>query len=173
MTLPLAAGTDRVETFWGNASPATTDPRVVPVPITIPPWTQEARAVDVATIKILLVEDNVSIRDMVSRRLAKRGFAVVTAGDGDEACRLAVAEHPDVVLMDLHLPVLDGLEATRRLKSAAETRDMPVIALTADAMAGDHEKAMEAGCDSYETKPIDLPLLLDKIEALLQRKAHS
>src|SRR5437660_5416918 len=98
---------------------------------------------DVATIKVLLVEDNISIRDMVTRRLEKRGFKVVTAGDGDEACRLAVSEQPDVVLMDLHLPVVDGLEATRLLRSGAETRALPIIALTADAMPGDHEKALQ------------------------------
>jgi two-component system cell cycle response regulator DivK len=119
--------------------------------------------------KILLVEDNEDNRDMLSRRLKRKNFDVVIAVDGEEACVKTQAERPDLVLMDLHLPVLDGWEATRRLKSAAETRDIPVIALTADAMSGDREKAVEAGCDDYDTKPVELPRLLDKIEALLRR----
>ena len=97
---------------------------------------------------------------------------MVQACDGEEAGRLAVSERPDLVLMDLHLPVVDGLEATRRLRAAPETRHLPVIALTADAMVGDQEKALQAGCDAYETKPIDLPQLLGKIEALLQRRTE-
>ncbi len=123
--------------------------------------------------KLLLVEDNVSIREMLMRRLVKRGYEVVTAGDGEEACRLAAAERPDLILMDMHLPVLDGWEATGRIKTAQDNRALPIIALTADAMQGDHEKALQAGCDEYETKPIDLPRLLGKIEALLQRNAQT
>src|SRR5262245_36606536 len=122
--------------------------------------------------KLLLVEDNVCIREMVTRRLLKRGYQVVTAGDGEEACRRARAARHDLILMDMHLPVRDGWEATRRIKSADDTRTLPIIALTADAMPGDHEKALRAGCDDYDTKPIDLPRLLGKIEALLQRKAQ-
>jgi CheY-like chemotaxis protein len=121
--------------------------------------------------RLLLVEDNSSIREMLTRRLVKRGYEVVTAGDGEEACRLAAALPPDLILMDMHLPVLDGWEATRRIKSAQEA--LPIIALTADAMQGDHDKALQAGCDEYETKPIELPRLLGKIEALLQRKAQA
>jgi CheY-like chemotaxis protein len=123
--------------------------------------------------RLLLVEDNVSIRDMLTRRLVKRGYEVVTAGDGEEACGRALAERPDLILMDMHLPVLDGWGATRRLKAAELTGTLPIIALTADAMPGDHEKALEAGCDDYDTKPIDLPRLLGKIEALLQRKVQA
>jgi CheY-like chemotaxis protein len=118
--------------------------------------------------KILLVEDNEDNRDMLSRRLTKKNFQVVVAVDGEEACAKTLDERPDLILMDMHLPVLDGWETTRRLKSAAATRDIPVIALTADAMSGDREKAVEAGCDDYDTKPIELPRLLGKIEALLQ-----
>jgi CheY-like chemotaxis protein len=117
--------------------------------------------------KILLVEDNEFNRDMLSRRLLRKNFEVVLAMDGEEACAKTHAERPDLILMDLHLPVLNGWEATRRLKSAAETRDIPVIALTADAMSGDREKAVEAGCDDYDTKPVELTRLLGKIEALL------
>src|SRR5438128_1450353 len=118
--------------------------------------------------KILLVEDNEHIRDMLSRRLVRRNYEVVLAADGAEACTVAHAAHPDLILMDMHLPVLDGWEATRRLKAENGTQMIPVIALTADAMAGDREKALEAGCDDYETKPIDLPSLLGKITKLLQ-----
>jgi CheY-like chemotaxis protein len=120
--------------------------------------------------KILLVEDNEVVRDMVLRRLKKRQFEVVTAGDGEEACKIARAERPDVILMDLNLPVLDGWETTRRLKGAADTRAIPVIALTADAMPPDQEKALQAGCDDYESKPIDFPKLFDKIQKLLQHR---
>ena len=116
---------------------------------------------------ILLVEDNEINRDMLSRRLQRRRYQVVMASDGLEACRTASAARPDLVLMDLHLPGVDGWEATRRLKSDPATRDIPVIALTADAMAGDREKALQAGCDDYDTKPVELPRLLGKIEALL------
>jgi two-component system, cell cycle response regulator DivK len=120
-------------------------------------------------VKILLIEDNPTIRDMLTRRLQKRGYDV--AGDGAAAVEAAGVEHPDIILMDMHLPVLDGWEATRQIKGAEGTRDVPIIALTADAMAGDREKALEAGCDDYETKPIDLPRLLDKVQKLLQARA--
>src|SRR4051812_26701223 len=117
--------------------------------------------------KILLVEDNEMNRDMLSRRLERRGYQVALAVDGLSGVELAAAQLPDLVLMDMSLPVLDGWEATRRLKAAPATRHLPVIALTAHAMAGDREKALEAGCDDYDTKPIELPRLLAKIEALL------
>jgi CheY-like chemotaxis protein len=117
--------------------------------------------------KILLVEDNEMNRDMLSRRLERRGFQVVIAVDGQQGVDLARSETPDLILMDMSLPVLDGWEATRQLKKAAETRGIPIIALTAHAMAGDREKALEAGCDDYDTKPIELPRLLGKIDALL------
>jgi CheY-like chemotaxis protein len=121
--------------------------------------------------KILLVEDNETIRDMLKRRLLKRAFTVVTAADGQAACAMARAEKPDVVLLDMHLPVLDGWETARRLKADADTRDIPVIALTADAMSGDREKALQAGCNDYETKPVDLARLLDKIQKLVAARA--
>jgi CheY-like chemotaxis protein len=121
--------------------------------------------------KILLVEDNELNMDMLVRRLQKKSFEVVVAADGGEACTKAQSEQPDVILMDLHLPVMDGWEVTRHLKAAAETRTIPIIALTADAMCGDREKAIEAGCDDYDTKPIELPRLLEKIHNLLQRRA--
>ncbi|HSU13589.1 response regulator [Longimicrobium sp.] len=116
---------------------------------------------------ILLVEDNDMNRDMLSRRLERKGFSVVLAMDGQSGVEMAASHAPDLVLMDMSLPVLDGWEATRRLKAAPETRHIPVIALTAHAMAGDRERALEAGCDDYDTKPIELPRLLAKIEALL------
>jgi CheY-like chemotaxis protein len=121
--------------------------------------------------KILLVEDNENNRDMLSRRLRRKDYEVVIAVDGAEACAKAEAEKPDLILMDLHLPVLDGWEATRRLKNAHQTRPIPIIALTADAMSGDREKALLAGCDDYDTKPVELPRLLEKMQALLQRRA--
>lgn len=117
--------------------------------------------------KILLVEDNEMNRDMLSRRLERRGYEVIVAVDGEEGVARAKAEAPDLVLMDMSLPVLDGWEATRQLKAAPETKSIPVIALTAHAMAGDREKALEAGCDDFDTKPIDLPRLLGKLESLL------
>jgi CheY-like chemotaxis protein len=120
--------------------------------------------------KILLVEDEAGIREMLTRRLVKRGYQVAVASDGEEACRLAASERPDLVLMDVKLPVLDGLEATRRLKVDEGTRPIPVIGLSCFASQGDREKALGAGCDDYETKPVDLPSLLGKIEALLQRR---
>jgi CheY-like chemotaxis protein len=116
---------------------------------------------------ILLVEDNELNRDMLSRRLVRRGFDVLIATDGAEGVAVAVAERPDLVLMDMSLPGLDGWEATRRLKAAPETRFIPVIALTAHAMASDRERAVEAGCDDYDTKPVELTRLLEKVERLL------
>jgi CheY-like chemotaxis protein len=117
--------------------------------------------------KILLVEDNEMNRDMLSRRLGRKGFEVVIATDGAQGVEMARSEAPDLILMDMSLPVLDGWEATRRLKADAELARIPVIALTAHAMAGDREKALEAGGDDYDTKPIELPRLLGKIEALM------
>jgi two-component system, cell cycle response regulator DivK len=117
--------------------------------------------------KILLVEDNEMNRDMLSRRLERKGYQILIAVDGGEGLELARAQTPDLILMDMSLPVVDGWEATRRLKAAPETQQIPVIALTAHAMRGDQEKALEAGCDDYDTKPVDLPRLLGKIEALL------
>ncbi len=119
--------------------------------------------------KILLVEDNEMNRDMLSRRLTKKGYEVVIAVDGEEGVTKARAEGPALILMDMSLPGLDGWEATRQLKAATETRGIPVIALTAHAMAGDREKALEAGCDDFDTKPVELPRLLGKIETLLAR----
>jgi CheY-like chemotaxis protein len=118
--------------------------------------------------KILLVEDNDMNRDMLSRRLERRGYHVVVALDGEQGVSMAQAERPDLILMDMSLPVLDGWQATRRIKSAPETQHIPVIALTAHAMAGDQDKAIAAGCDDYDSKPIDLPRLLEKIEKFLR-----
>jgi CheY-like chemotaxis protein len=117
--------------------------------------------------RILLVEDNELNRDMLSRRLARKGYEVLLAEDGAKGVAAAAAERPDLVLMDMSLPVLDGWEATRRLKADPGTRAIPVIALTAHAMSTDRERAAEAGCDDYDTKPIELPRLLAKIERLL------
>lgn len=117
--------------------------------------------------KILLVEDNEMNRDMLSRRLMRKGFEVVIAVDGQQGVDLAGAEIPDLILMDMSLPVLDGWEATRKIREAPETARIPVIALTAHAMSGDREKALEAGCDDYDTKPVDLERLLGKMQALL------
>jgi two-component system, cell cycle response regulator DivK len=122
--------------------------------------------------KILLVEDNEMNRDMLSRRLQRRGYEVIMAVDGQEGVALAQSEAPDLILMDMSLPVMDGWEATRQLKTALETMSIPVIALTAHAMSGDREKAMEVGCDDYDAKPIELPRLLAKIEALLGKQIH-
>jgi CheY-like chemotaxis protein len=118
-------------------------------------------------LKILLVEDNETNRDMLSRRLARRGYEVIIAVDGAEGLARARAEAPHLILMDMSLPVLDGWEATRQLKAGASTQTIPVIALTAHAMTGDREKALEAGCDEYETKPVEFQRLLSKIEAIL------
>jgi CheY-like chemotaxis protein len=123
--------------------------------------------------KILLVEDNEMNRDMLSRRLARRGYHVVVAVDGEQGLRLAKAEAPDLILMDMSLPVLDGWEATRQLKAAPETQYIPIIALTAHAMSGDREKAINAGCNDYDTKPIEFPRLLEKIQAFLADEATS
>jgi CheY-like chemotaxis protein len=116
---------------------------------------------------ILLVEDNEMNRDMLSRRLERRGYTVILAVDGQEGVDRAAAEQPDLVIMDMSLPVLDGWEATKAMKAAATTSAIPVIALTAHAMAGDRERAIDTGCDDFDTKPVDFPRLLAKIEALL------
>ena len=123
--------------------------------------------------KILLVEDNEMNRDMLSRRLARKGYEVSIAVDGRQGVEMAQSAAPDLILMDMSLPVLDGWEATRQLKNADATRHIPVIALTAHAMSGDRERALEAGCDDYDTKPIELPRLLEKIETMLNRAAAS
>lgn len=123
--------------------------------------------------KILLVEDNEMNRDMLSRRLLRRGYEVVLAEDGAVGLEVARTQRPDLILMDMSLPVMDGWEATRQLKAGPETARIPVIALTAHAMAGDEEKALRAGCDGYETKPVDLPKLLAKMEALIARGPQS
>lgn len=117
--------------------------------------------------KILLVEDNEMNRDMLARRLQRRGYQIVIAVDGDQGVQLAQAEMPDLILMDMSLPILDGWEATRQLKAAPTTQAIPIIALTAHAMAGDREKALQSGCDDYDTKPVEFSRLLGKIEALL------
>ena len=119
--------------------------------------------------RILLVEDNEMNRDMLSRRLQRKGYEVVMAVDGQEGIDKAREGGYDVILMDMSLPEIDGWDATRQLRASAETAAVPIIALTAHAMAGDREKAIDAGCDDYDTKPIELPRLLAKIEALLQR----
>ncbi len=119
--------------------------------------------------KILLVEDNEMNRDMLSRRLLRRGYEVVIAVDGKEGVERAAADAPDLVVMDLNLPVIDGWQATRQIKAGPATRHIPVIALTSHAMAGDRERAMEAGCDDYDVKPIEFDRLLAKMEALLGR----
>ena len=120
--------------------------------------------------KILLVEDNEMNRDMLSRRLERRGYEVVIAVDGQQGVDLAQSSSPDLILMDMSLPVIDGWEATRQLKAMEAMKSVPIIALTAHAMSGDREKALEAGCNDYDTKPIELPRLLGKIEALLGAK---
>ena len=120
-------------------------------------------------MRILIVEDNEMNRDMLSRRLERKGYSITMAVDGGAGVEKAIAEVPNLILMDMSLPVLDGWEATRRVKANPQTRHIPVIALTAHAMTGDRDKAMEAGCDDYDTKPIDLPRLLSKIETQLGR----
>ena len=117
--------------------------------------------------RILLVEDNEMNRDMLSRRLARRGFEVLIAENGQTGVDLTLSEKPDLVLMDMSLPIMDGWEATRRLKADPDTSAIPIIALTAHAMASDRELAIEAGCEDYDSKPVDLPRLLGKIEQLL------
>lgn len=119
--------------------------------------------------KILLVEDNEMNRDMLSRRLERKGYQIVMAVDGGEGVTMASSENPDLILMDMSLPVLNGWEATRQIKANPQTQAIPVIALTAHAMATDREKALEAGCEDYDTKPIELPRLLEKIETLLKK----
>lgn len=119
--------------------------------------------------KILLVEDNEMNRDMLSRRLERRGYQVVIAVDGEQGVAMAQLEAPDLILLDMSLPGLDGWEAARRLKAAAETHAIPIIGLTAHAMVGDREKAIEAGCDDYDTKPVEFQRLLEKIDALLDK----
>ena len=120
--------------------------------------------------RILLVEDNDMNRDMLSRRLIRNGYEVCLAVDGQQSADMAVSERPDLILMDMSLPVIDGWEATRRIKANDATRHIPVIALTAHAMAGDREKAMEVGCEDYDTKPVEISRLLGKIAALLAPK---
>ena len=121
--------------------------------------------------RILLVEDNEMNRDMLSRRLIRNGYEVSLAIDGQQGVDMALSERPDLILMDMSLPVIDGWEATRRIKANDATRHVPVIALTAHAMAGDREKAIEVGCDDYDTKPVEIARLLGKITALLATKA--
>jgi len=123
--------------------------------------------------KVLLVEDNEMNRDMLSRRLERKGFQVVIAVDGAQGVAMAQSETPDVILLDMSLPVLDGWEAAGQLKAADATRAIPIIGLTAHAMAGDREKCLAAGCDDYDTKPIDLPRLLEKIAAQLQKRGSA
>ena len=117
--------------------------------------------------KILLIEDNEMNRDMLTRRLQKQGYEMVTAVDGEEGVAKAQAEAPALILMDMSLPGIDGWEATRRLKAAPETQKIPIIALTAHAMSDDREKALAAGCDDFDTKPVELQRLMSKIQALL------
>ena len=119
--------------------------------------------------RILLVEDNEMNRDMLSRRLRRRGYEVIIAVDGQQGVAMAQSSSPDIVLMDMSLPVMDGWEATRTLKASPDTKEIPVIALTAHAMSTDREKAMEAGCDDYDTKPIELTRLIAKMESLMAR----
>ena len=117
--------------------------------------------------KILIVEDNEMNRDMLSRRLMRKGFDIVMADNGATGVESATTESPDLILMDMSLPVIDGWEATRQIKAAEATSNIPVIALTAHAMEADREKALEAGCDDYDTKPVEFPRLLEKINKLL------
>ena len=118
--------------------------------------------------KVLLVEDNEMNRDMLSRRLERKGYEVLIAIDGAEGESMGMETHPDIILMDMSLPIIDGWTATQQLKTNPDTTHIPIIALTAHAMAGDREKALAAGCDDYDTKPIDLPRLLSKISNLLK-----
>ncbi len=120
--------------------------------------------------KILLVEDNDMSRDMLSRRLQRKGHQVLMAGDGMQALLMAESEAPDLILLDMSLPVIDGWEVARRLKASSSTASVPIVALTAHAMAGDREKALASGCDDYDTKPVDFPQLLSKIDTLLARR---
>jgi CheY-like chemotaxis protein len=124
-------------------------------------------------VKVLLVEDNEMNRDILSRRLGRRGYVVVFAMDGEQGVEMARSEKPDIILMDMSLPVMDGWEATRRVKSDDAMRNVPVIGLTAHAMSGDREKALQAGCDDYDTKPVELDRLIEKIERLLGERQNS
>jgi CheY-like chemotaxis protein len=117
--------------------------------------------------RLLYIEDNEMNRDMLSRRLQRRGFEVMIAADGEQGIAMAAAEKPDLILMDMSLPILDGWEATRRLKAAPDTRRIPIIGLTAHAMATDRDRCLEPGCDEYDTKPVELGRLLEKAERLL------
>jgi CheY-like chemotaxis protein len=122
---------------------------------------------------ILVVEDNEENWDMLSRRLQRRGYTVIRAADGQQAVEMAAHERPDLILMDVSLPVMDGLEATRRIRAGAATQTIPIIALTAHAMSGDRDRALEAGCDDYHAKPAEFPRLLAQMEALLARAARA
>lgn len=124
-------------------------------------------------MRILYVEDNEDNIYVIKNRLGRAGFTVLIATDGEQGVSMAAAERPDLILMDLRLPVLDGWEATRRIKAQPGTRDIPIIALTAHAMTGDREKALEAGCDDFDTKPVEMPRLLEKVRALLPKKEAS
>ena len=121
--------------------------------------------------RLLLVEDNEMNRDMLTQRLERKGYQIMIAVDGIEGVRMAKSERPDLILMDMSLPNIDGWEATRLIKASVETRDIPVIALTSHAMPGDRERSLEVGCDEYDTKPIDFYRLLTKIDRLMRRKA--
>ena len=121
--------------------------------------------------KVLVVEDNEMNRDMLSRRLQRRGYEVIVSVDGEDGVSKAQSDSPDIILMDMDLPILDGWAATRKLKESPETRSIPVIALTAHAMAGDREKALEAGCDDYDTKPVEFSRLTEKMEKLLVKES--
>jgi len=121
-------------------------------------------------VKVLLVEDNEMNRDMLSRRLTKRGYTVVMAIDGQQGVDMAVSEKPDIILLDMSLPVVDGWEAAKQIKANPLSAGVPLIALTAHAMAADRERAMSAGCDDFDTKPVELPRLLGKMETLLKTK---
>ena len=123
--------------------------------------------------KILLVEDNDMNRDMLSRRLQRKGHEVLMAADGMQCILMAESEAPDLILLDMSLPVIDGWEAARRLKASPTTARVPIVALTAHAMSGDREKALAAGCDEYDTKPVELPRLLEKIQTLLAKRGVS
>lgn len=130
--------------------------------------TERNQRKEIRVTKILLVEDDEMNRDMLSRRLIKRGYEVVLAVDGEQGVAMSGSESPDIILMDMSLPGIDGWTATRQVKADDTTRGIPVIALTAHAMAGDREKALEAGCDDFDTKPVELQRLLGKIEGLLE-----
>ncbi|HKO23756.1 MAG TPA: response regulator [Chloroflexota bacterium] len=122
---------------------------------------------------IVVVEDNDENWDMLSRRLQRRGYTVIRAADGQEAVEMAARERPDLILMDVSLPVIDGLEATRRISACTETQTIPIVALTAHAMSGDRDRVMQVGCDDYHAKPVELPRLLAQMEALLARAARA